>query len=116
MIFLYAFLIGGLICLIAQLCLDLFKLMPAHIVVIFVVLGSFLEAFHLYDKLVAVAGAGALLPIASFGHSLTHAAVDAALKSDYLGLFSGLFDLTSSGIAAAIFFSFIIALVCKPRG
>ncbi len=116
MIFLNAFLIGGLICLIAQLILDCFKLLPAHIVVIFVVLGSIFEAFHLYDKLVDFAGAGALLPISSFGHSLTHAAVDAAVNSNYLGIFTGIFDLTSSGIAAAIFFSFLIALVCKPRG
>ena len=116
MTFLYAFLIGGLICLLAQLILDLFKLLPVHIVVIFVTLGSIFEAFHLYDKLVDFAGAGALLPISSFGHSLTHAAVEAATATDYLGLFTGIFDLTSSGIAAAIFFSFIIALVCKPRG
>ena len=98
MIFLYAFLVGGIICLLAQLCMDLFKLLPAHIVVI------------------AFAGAGALMPISSFGHSLTHAAVEAAVQSDYLGLFTGIFDLTSSGIAAAIFFSFVIALVCRPRG
>ena len=116
MTFLYAFLIGGLICLLAQLVLDGFKLLPVHVVVIFVVLGSFFEAFHVYDKLVSFAEAGALLPISSFGHSLTHAAVEAATKTDYLGLFTGIFNLTSSGIAAAIFFSFIIALVCKPRG
>ena len=114
MIFLYAFLVGGIICLLAQLCMDLFKLLPAHIVVIFVTLGSIFEAFHLYDKLIAFAGA--LMPISSFGHSLTHAAVEAAVQSDYLGLFTGIFDLTSSGIAAAIFFSFVIALVCRPRG
>lgn len=116
MIFLWAFLIGGLICLIAQLLMDVGKLLPVHIVVLFVSLGALLEAFGLYDKLIAFSGAGALLPIASFGHSLTHAGVLAAQSSDYLGLFSGLFDLTSSGIAAAIFFSFMISLICRPKG
>ena len=116
MIFLYAFLFGGLVCLLAQLCMDIFKLLPAQLVVLFVVLGSVLEAFQLYDKIIAFAGAGALMPIASFGHSLTHAAVEGAMNTAYLGLFTGIFDLTSTGIAAAIFFSFLIALVCKPRG
>ena len=101
MIFLYAFLIGGTICLIAQLCLDVLKLLPVQTVVLFVVLGSLFEAFGLYDKLVDFAGAGAMLPISSFGHSLTHSAVAAATQEGVLGLFSGIFDLTSSGIAAA---------------
>lgn len=56
MIFLYAFLVGGIICLLAQLCMDLFKLLPAHIVVIFVTLGSIFEAFHLYDKTYCICG------------------------------------------------------------
>lgn len=114
--FLMAFLIGGILCLIAQLLMDLFKLLPVHLVVIYVVLGSFLEAFNLYDSLIDLAGAGALLPISSFGHSLTHAALECALETNYLGILSGVFDLTSSGIAAAIIFAFFIALVTKPRG
>lgn len=116
MIFLYAFLIGGVICLIAQLLMDVFKLLPVHLVVLFVVLGSILEMFNLYDKLIEFAGAGALTPISSFGHSLTHAAVDAATQNGYLGIFTGMFDLTSCGIAAAILFAFLVSLICRPRG
>lgn len=116
MIFLYAFLTGGTICLIAQLCLDVLKLLPVQTVVLFVVLGSLFEAFGLYDKLVDFAGAGAMLPISSFGHSLTHSAVAAATQEGVLGLFSGIFDLTSSGIAAAIFFAFMVAIATRPKG
>ncbi len=116
MIFLYAFLVGGLICLLAQLCMDLFRLLPIHIVVIFVVLGSIFEMFGLYDRLINFCGAGAMLPISSFGHSLTHSAIEKATESGIIGLFTGIFDLTSSGIAAAIFFSFFVAIATKPRG
>lgn len=116
MIFLYAFLIGGIICCVAQLLMDLCKLLPVHIVVLFVVLGSVLEMFGLYDHLIQFCEAGAMLPISSFGHSLTHAAVEEATQSGLLGLFTGIFDLTSSGIAAAIFFAFFVAIATRPRG
>ena len=113
MIFLNAFLICGTICVIAQLIMDIFKLLPT---VLYVILGSFLEIFNLYDKLIKFGGAGALLPISSFGHSLTHAALDATSSNGYLGILTGIFDLTSSGIAGAIFISFVLALIFKPRG
>lgn len=116
MIFLNAFLICGTICVIAQLIMDIFKLLPIHLTVLYVILGSFLEIFNLYDKLIKFGGAGALLPISSFGHSLTHAALDATSSNGYLGILTGIFDLTSSGIAGAIFISFVLALIFKPRG
>ena len=114
--YILAFIFCGFVCVVAQLIYEYTKLTPGHITSMFVVIGAFLDLFHIYDKLVEIFHAGALLPITSFGHSLTHAAVEAAVQSDYLGLFTGIFDLTSSGIAAAIFFSFVIALVCRPRG
>lgn len=114
--FLFAFLVGGIICMIAQLLMDGLKLLPIHMVVLFVIIGSLLEMFNLYDLLINLSSAGALIPISSFGHSLTHAAVDVALNKGYLGIFSGMFDLTSTGISAAILFAFFIALICKPRG
>lgn len=114
--FVFAFLICGVICMLAQLIMDIFKLLPIHLTVIYVMLGSFLECFGLYDKLIKFAGGGALVPISSFGHSLTHAAIKAAEESGIMGIFTGIFDITSSGISAAIFCSFIIALIFKPRG
>ena len=117
MIFLYAFLIGGTICLIAQLCLDVLKLLPVQTVVLFVVLGSLFEAFGLYDKLVDFAKEKEIdLTVIGFGHSLPHSAVAAATQEGVLGLFSGIFDLTSSGIAAAIFFAFMVAIATRPKG
>ncbi len=111
-----AFIIGGLICLIGQILIDVCKLLPVHIVVIFVVLGAFLEVFNIYDILNDFASAGSMIPISSFGHSLTHSGVENALKTNYLGLFSGIFNSTSSGISIAIFFAFIVAIVTRPRG
>lgn len=114
--FIYAFLFCGLICAVAQFFMDKFKLLPIYLTVIYVCLGSFLELFNLYDILVEFAGGGALVPISSFGHSLTHAAVEAAKEKGFIGLFTSMFSITSSGIACAIFASFIMALIFKPRG
>lgn len=111
-----AFLIGGVICLIGQILMDQFKFLPIHITVLFVVLGSVLEAFNIYDYLVDFAGAGALVPISNFGHSMTHAAVDTALDEGYLGLLTGVFNLSSSGLSFAVFSAFIISLIFKPKG
>ena len=111
-----AFIVGGLICVVGQLLIDLCKFLPVHIVVIFVTIGAFLEIFNLYDHLNNIASAGSMIPISSFGHSLTHSGVENALKTNYLGLFSGIFESTSSGISITIFFAFLIALVTKPRG
>lgn len=116
MIYLYAFLIGGLICLIAQILMDVFKLLPIHLTVLFVVLGSFFEMFNLYDQLITFSSAGALVPISNFGHSLTHAAVSAANESGYLGIFTGMFNLSSSGLSFAVISAFIISLIFKPKG
>lgn len=116
MIFLFSFIIGGIICAIGQLILELFKLTPGHITCLFVCGGCFLEFGNLYDKLVKISGAGALLPITSFGHSLAQAAYEGALKDGILGLFSNIFSSTSSGIVTAIIISVIIGLIFKPRG
>ncbi len=113
--FLLAFLIGGTICMIGQLIQDIFKLTPGHITSIFVMLGAGLELFDLYDKLIKVASAGALVPITSFGHSLAHAAYEAAIKDGFWGLFQGMFDKTATGIVFAIILSVIGALIFKPK-
>lgn len=115
MIFLYAFLFGGLICAIGQLILDLFKLTPGHITGLFVVIGVFLDFFNFYDKLIKVAGAGALLPITSFGHSLVHAAYSGAKNKGIIGAFTAIFDKTAFGISLAIFLSVLIGILCKPK-
>ena len=114
MMYVTSFLFAGFVCMIGQLILDNTKLTPGHITTIFVVVGASLDIFNLYDKLVLWAGGGALVPITSFGHLLIHGAMDTVNNFGVMGLFMGMFDLTSSGIVAAIIFSFILSLIFKP--
>lgn len=115
MIYFNSFLFAGFVCLIGQIILDNTKLTPGHITSMFVVIGSFLDIFDLYDKIVLWAGGGALVPITSFGHLLIHGAMDTINNFGLTGLFTGMFDLTSAGIVAAIIFSFVFGLIFKAR-
>ncbi|NIK12350.1 stage V sporulation protein AE [Alkalibacillus almallahensis] len=114
--FVWAFIVGGSICVIGQLLLDIFKLTPAHVMSLFVVSGAVLDGFSLYDRLIEFAGAGATVPITSFGHSLLHGAMAQAEEHGFLGIAIGIFQLTSAGIASAILFGFIVAVIFKPKG
>ena len=115
MIYLYSFLFCGFVCLIGQVILDNTKLTPGHITSLFVILGSFLDIFNIYDKIVQVVGGGALVPITSFGHLLVHGAMAKASSVGFIGLAMGMFDFTASGITSAIFFAFIFSLFFKPK-
>lgn len=110
-----SFLFCGFICLISQIILDNSKLTPGHITSILVILGAFLDCFSWYDYIIKVVGAGALVPITSFGHSLIHGALAKANSQGIVGILTGMFDLTATGITSAIIFSFLFALVFKPR-
>ena len=115
MIYLYAFLIGGLICALAEVIINVFKLTVGHVTTIFVCLGTLLDFGNFYDKLIEIAGAGAMLPITSFGHSLIHASLEGAKENGFLGLFTGLYSMTSTGIGFTILLSVLIALIFKPK-
>lgn len=115
MIFLYSFLFCGIVCLIGQIILDNTSFTPGHVTSLFVVLGTFLDSFGLYDKFIKWFGAGTLVPITSFGHSLIHGALDAANEKGILGLLGGMFSLTSAGIVAAIVFGFILTMIFKAK-
>lgn len=115
MVYVTSFIFCGLICLIGQVILDNTKLTAGHITAIFVVTGAFLDTFSIYDQIINHVGAGALLPITSFGHSLIHGALDKAADMGIMGLLMGMFDLTASGITAAIVFTFIFTLFFKPK-
>ena len=110
-----SFLFCGFLCLISQIILDNSKLTPGHITSILVVVGAFLDAFSIYDEIIKIVGGGALLPITSFGHSLIHGALLKAESMGFMGIFMGMFDLTASGIIAAIIFSFLFTLIFKPK-
>lgn len=115
MIYLYSFLFAGFICMIGQIILDNTKLTPGHITSLFVVIGASLDIFNIYDKIVMCIGGGALVPITSFGHLLTHGAMAKASDVGFIGIAMGMFDFTASGITSAIFFAFIFSLFFKPK-
>ncbi|AIQ11980.1 stage V sporulation protein AE [Paenibacillus durus] len=116
MIFVWAFLVGGLICVIGQLMLDVIKLTPAHTMSTLVVAGAIADAVGIYDPLVKFAGAGASIPITSFGNSLVHGALIELEQVGWIGVVTGIFNITSAGISSAIVFSFLAALVVRPKG
>lgn len=114
--YLMSFLVCGFICMIGQIIYDNTKFTPGHITSLFVVIGSFLDVFGIYDKILKISRVGASLPITSFGHSLMHSANEAMINGGgLLGVASGLFDMTSTGITSAILFAFLVAVVFKPR-
>ena len=115
MIFLYSFLFCGLVCLIGQIILDNTKLTPGHVTSMFVCIGAALDTFGIYDKFINIFGAGTLVPITSFGHSLIHGALKEAHENGVLGILTGMFSLTSAGIVAAIVFGFIFSIIFKAK-
>lgn len=116
MSYLLSFLVCGTICMIGQIIYDNTKLTPGHITSLFVVIGACLDLFGIYDELLKVSKVGASLPITSFGHSLMHAANESIINGKgILGVASGLFDMTATGITSAILFAFLVAVIFKPK-
>lgn len=116
MIFFWAFVVGGVICVIGQLMFDVLKLTPAHTLTTLVILGAILDGVGLYEPLIDFAGAGATVPITSFGNSLVHGALKEADDHGLIGVITGIFEVTSAGISAAIIFGVIGAILFKPKG
>lgn len=114
--FILAFIVGGGICVIGQIMMDVFRLTPAHTTSTLVVIGTILGGLGLYDPLVKIAGAGASVPICSFGNALVKGALMEAESNGLIGVLTGIFEVTSSGISAAIIFGFLAAIVFKPKG
>ncbi|MED0660680.1 MULTISPECIES: stage V sporulation protein AE [Bacillus] len=112
----WAFVVGGAICVLGQLLFDVAKLSPGHTMSLLVVLGAIVSGFGLYEPLIDFAGAGATTPITSFGNSLVQGAMQEARRHGIVGVLTGMFEVTSSGISAAIIFGFIGALLFKPKG
>lgn len=115
MIFLKAFIIGGLICVIGQLLIDLTKLTPARILVLFVCLGVLLGAFGWYDKLVDFAGAGATIPLTGFGNALANGVKEAIQKDGFTGIITGGFSACAGGVTAAMLSGLVVSMISKPK-
>ena len=115
MTYLLSFLVCGSICLIGQIIYDNTKFTAGHITSLFVVIGTLLDTFGIYDKLINISKVGASLPITSFGHSLMHAASETMYEDGLLGVAAGLFNMTAVGITSAILCAFLVAIVFKPK-
>ena len=109
-----AFVVGGLICLVGQILIDKTKLTPARILVLFVTLGVVLTAVGLYGPLVDFAGAGATVPLTGFGYTMAKGVVKAIQEQGILGIAYHGGAAAAAGIAAAVFFGYLAALISKP--
>lgn len=115
LMFIKAFIVGGLICVIGQILMQTTKLTSARILVLFVVGGVFLGAIGVYKPLVDFAGAGATVPLTGFGYSLAMGAIESVNKYGLFGAFVGGITKNAAGIAAALLFGLLNALIFKPH-
>ena len=113
--YLKAFVIGGAICMLGQVLIDLTRLTPARILVCYVVLGVILGGAGGDEKLVEFAGAGATVPLTGFGNTLAKGVREAVQEQGILGVLTGGLKASAAGSAAAVFFGFLAALVCSPK-
>lgn len=109
-----AFVVGGLICVVGQLLIDLTKLTPARIMVLYVTAGVVLGALGWYTPLVNYAGCGATVPLSGFGYLLAEGVRTAVEEKGLLGAFTGGVTAGAAGITAAVVFGFIAAILSKP--
>lgn len=112
--YLNAFLCGGLLCVIGQIFIDKTKLTPARILTGYVVTGVILEAIGIYGPLAEWGGAGASVPLTGFGSNLAKGVAKAVGEKGWLGVLTGGLTATAGGIAAAVVFAFIAAMLFKP--
>ena len=110
-----SFAVGGLLCVVGQLLIDRTRLTPARILTAYVVAGVVLSALGVYQPLADWAGAGACVPLTGFGNTLARGVREAVTEKGVLGAFTGGLSSSSAGIAAAMFFGFLAALLFKPR-
>ena len=114
--FVWAFLVGGGLCVLAQLVTDLSPLTAAHTMVLFVVLGAVAAGLGLYDPLVRAAGAGASVPLPGFGNVLVQGIFSEVRRRGPAGLMTGGLTAAAAGITMAVVFAALAALVARPKG
>ncbi len=110
-----AFVTGGILCLIGQILIDKTKLTPARILTCYVVAGVVLGAFGVYEYLVDFGGAGATMPLTGFGYNLAKGVREAVATEGLLGALTGGVRASAGGIAAAVFFGLLAALIFSPK-
>lgn len=115
MVYLKAFLIGGLICALAQILMEKTKMLPGRIMVLLVCLGAVISFFGWYEPFAEFAGAGASVPLLGFGNTLMKGVKEAVDQDGFIGLFTGGFKAGAAGCSAALIFAYLISLVAKPK-
>ncbi len=113
--FVYAFLIGGALCVIAQILIDKTPMTPARILVTYVCAGVVLTAVGLYEPLVKLAGCGAMTPLTGFGYSLAKGVQKAVTEQGLTGALTGGLTATSAGITTAMVSAFLAALIFRDK-
>ena len=112
--FVKAFLVGGFICMVAQIVINYTDLTAGKILVVFMLAGVALQGLGVYEYVVKFAGAGATVPICGFGYLLANGAIKGAQKG-FFGAITGALSSASAGISAAVIFSFITAMIFRSR-
>lgn len=115
MMFVKAFIVGGLICVIGQLLIDYTKMTPARILVLFVCVGVLLGGLGIYQKIIDFAGAGATVPLTGFGAALAKGVKEAIQKDGFLGVITGGFQACAAGVTVAMLSGLVVALVSRPK-
>lgn len=115
MVYIKAFVIGGIICMLCQILLEKTKMMPGRIMVLLVCLGAVLSFFGLYEPFLEFAGSGASVPLLGFGHVLMDGVKEAVDENGFLGIFQGGFKAGAVGTSAALIFGYIASLIFNPK-
>ncbi len=113
--YLYAFLVGGALCVIGQILIDKTKLTPARILVSYVIVGVILGAIGIYKPLADFAGAGATVPLTGFGYNLSKGVKQAIDESGFIGILTGGLKACAGGISAAIVMGLLMSLIFKAK-
>lgn len=113
--YLKAFVIGGIICVLAQILMDNTKMLPGRIMVTLVCTGAILGAVGLYEPFLEFAGSGAAVPLTGFGYNLWKGIREAVDSDGFIGLFRGGFKMAAVGTSAALILSYLAALIFQPK-
>ena len=113
--YLRAFLVGGGLCVIAQILIDKTKMTPARILVAYVVAGVILGAIGVYKPLAEFGGAGATVPLTGFGYLISKGVKEAVEEKGLLGALTGPLTAAAGGTAAALVFGYAVALLSKGK-
>ena len=111
----YAFLTGGLLCLIGQILIDKTMLTPARILVSFVVAGVILHACGIYRFIANFAGCGATVPLTGFGYCLGKGVQEAVDKDGFIGIFTGGLHSSAGGICVAVLSALVVSILFRPK-